>query len=428
MITQKLCPNCFQKGTYLGGRCEKCGYVKEEQLQYALPDDYVLGQHYAVGRVIARDDVMITYLAQDLRTEKIYALREYFPDTWAVRSGDGVHVKLQEGVKQEAFQAGIDVLENEAKIVRALSEETIMAQAGDFMRKNDTAYLLTEYVQGETVEEYITRTGQPIPYPQAGQMIRAVARTIEDLHKLGLLHRGIGPDSIRIMADGSVKIVDFEATRQFVLSEIHGVESVMKAGFAPSEQYAGPDGQGTWTDVYALAAVYYYMITGVKPVSAIERSKGTLLSAANVENKEIPERISDMLKQALAVMYWERIQTMAAFVEALDAAEGTPKLDPYLRLKVGDDMRQWKIEPNRDIRVGRSGDDCEIVVDGDNVSRLHCMIHYDKRKNIFLVKDMSANGTFTARGLIGRGRVAEVAPGDRIYLVSNRYEMYLEVK
>lgn len=175
-------------------------------------------------------------------------------------------------------------------------------------------------------------------------------------------------------------------------------------------------------------AVYYYMITGVKPISAIERSKGTLLSAANVENKDIPERISNMLKQALAVMYWERIQTMPAFVEALDAAEGTPKMDPYLRLKVGDEMRQWKIEPNRDIRVGRSGEDCEIVVDGDNVSRLHCMIHYDKRKNIFLVKDMSANGTFTVRGLIGRGRVAEVVPGERIYLVSNRYEIYLEVK
>ena len=69
-------------------------------------------------------------------------------------------------------------------------------------------------------------------------------------------------------------------------------------------------------------------VTGVKPISAIERSKGTLLSAANVENKDIPERISNMLKQALAVMYWERIQTMPAFVEALDAAEGTPKMDP----------------------------------------------------------------------------------------------------
>lgn len=62
LTTQKLCPNCFQKGTYLGGRCRKCGYVKEDRPQCALPDDYVLGQHYAVGRVITQDDVMITYL------------------------------------------------------------------------------------------------------------------------------------------------------------------------------------------------------------------------------------------------------------------------------------------------------------------------------------------------------------------------------
>ena len=343
MTTQKLCPNCFQKGTYLGGRCEKCGYVKEDRPQCALPDDYVLGQHYAMGRVITQDDVMITYLAQDLRTEKIYALREYFPAAWAVRSGDGIHVKVQEGANAESFQAGMDVLENEAKIIRALSEETILAETGDFLRKNDTAYLLMEYISGETIEEYITRTGEPIPCQQAGQILRSVARTIEDLHKLGLLHRGIGPDSIWILQDGTVKMLDFEATKQYVLSEINGTEAVMKEGFAPSEQYAGPDGQGTWTDVYALAAVYYYMITGVKPISTIERSKGTLLSAANVENKDIPERISNMLKQALAVMYWERIQTMPALVEALDAAEGTPKMDPYLRLKVGDEMRQWKI-------------------------------------------------------------------------------------
>lgn len=65
----------FSKGDIFGGRCEKCGYVKEDRPQCALPDDYVLGQHYAVGRVITQDDVMITYLAQDLRTEKIYALR-----------------------------------------------------------------------------------------------------------------------------------------------------------------------------------------------------------------------------------------------------------------------------------------------------------------------------------------------------------------
>ena len=137
MTTQKLCPNCFQKGTYLGGRCEKCGYVKEDRPQCALPDDYVLGQHYAMGRVITQDDVMITYLAQDLRTEKIYALREYFPAAWAVRSGDGIHVKVQEGANAESFQAGMDVLENEAKIIRALSEETILAETGDFLRKND---------------------------------------------------------------------------------------------------------------------------------------------------------------------------------------------------------------------------------------------------------------------------------------------------
>ena len=90
-----------------------------------------------------------------------------------------------------------------------------------------------EYISGETIEEYITRTGEPIPCQQAGQILRSVARTIEDLHKLGLLHRGIGPDSIWILQDGTVKMLDFEATKQYVLSEINGTDVYKR------QQYGG---------------------------------------------------------------------------------------------------------------------------------------------------------------------------------------------
>lgn len=428
MTTQILCPNCFQKGSYTGGKCTQCGYERGERPEYALPEGYVLAQHYSVGRVVRHDEVMITYLVQDLRTEEIQAVREYFPVKWVKRSGDGIHVKVAVPEKEEAFHYGMEVLENEGKILHSLSEDTIIIKTGDFLKKNDTAYLLCEHVEGENIAGYMKRTGQPFSPQKAGEIIRKMAVTVEDLHKIGLIHRGIGPDSVLLLQDGSVKMIDFEATRQYVRSEMYGLLDNLKEGFAPSEQYAGLEGQGTWTDVYALAATYYYMVSGVIPLSAAKRSQGENLQALNYLVSAVSERVGQMISRAMTVMYWERIQTISGFIDELNKAEGITPPEPYLRLKSGDEVHQWKIEENRDIRIGRSDEECEICVEGENVSRLHCMVHYDGRKNIFLVKDMSANGTFTARGLIGRGRIAEVTPGERIYLVSNRYELYLEVK
>lgn len=406
----------------------QCGYERRERPDYALPEGYVLAQHYSVGKVLRHDEVMITYLVQDLRTEKILALREYFPVKWVKRSGDGIRVKVAVPEKETAFRYGMEVLENEGKILSSLGEDTIIIKTSEVLQKNNTAYLLCEHVDGENIAEYIKRTRQPFSPERAGEIIRKVAVTVEDLHKIGLIHRGIGPDSVLILPDGSAAMIDFEATRQYVRSEMYGLLDSMKEGFAPSEQYAGLDGQGTWTDVYALAATYYYMVSGVIPLSAAKRSQGENLQALHYFVSGVSEQVGQMISRAMTVMYWERIQTIAGFIEELNKAEGVTEPEPYLRLKMGDELHQWKVEENRDIRIGRSEEECEICVDGEDISRLHCMVHYDSRKKMFLVKDQSANGTFTARGLIGRGRVAEVTPGERIYLVSNRYELYLEVK
>lgn len=435
MIQSKICPNCFSQDAYRSEGCRKCGYVQTaERESKALPVGYILKNTYCLGRILGIGGFGITYLGAYMKSgyrTRLCAIKEYYPQEWAIRGENGIDIVPCGWAVEKVFRHGLEIFVNEARILQGLRENQTIVNIEDFFPANNTAYLVMEFVQGETLESYMKKRGQVFSTDQANWIVNNIAEALEMIHSYGLLHRDVSPDNIMMTTNGMPKLIDFGSTRQFVMNEVTEMSVLIKPGFAPLEQYSKNGKQGPWSDVYALASTYYYMVSGKKPLSAVDRCSGEQLETLHEIRSDIPPAISHLISRAMEMDYTKRIHSMREFVRGMLYAQKNPNARikvPYVILNPGKQIRKWKFEPEQSIKIGRSEEECDICIAGTEFSRIHCEIRYDSQKDVFYVMDYSINGTYTVNGLIGKGRHIEVSPGEFIYLVSKENQFYLEVK
>ena len=118
------------------------------------------------------------------------------------------------------------------------------------------------------LSRYLKQSGGTLPENTVLEMIHPVIKSLKDLHEKGIIHRDISPENLLLEKDGSITLVDFGAARNITAesADEYAAKSmtvVLKPGYAPMEQYNSHGNQGPWTDVYALCATMYKMLTGV---------------------------------------------------------------------------------------------------------------------------------------------------------------------
>ncbi len=408
--------------------------MTEQRSSLPLPMGLVLNQTYVLEKILGAGGFGITYLAWDTRytrAEGMCAVKEYFPREWAVRCEDGLRIISRGWKVDRCYRHGLEVYINEAKILRGLHQDETIVDIKDFFLENNTAYLVMEYVRGRTLAEYMAIEQKAFPVWKADEIIRKIAASLAYVHQHGLLHRDVSPDNIMLLDNGAVKLIDFGATRQFVLDETTDMSVVIKPGFAPLEQYSRTGKQGPWTDVYALAATYYYIVSGKKPLAAVDRCAGSKIKPLHQISPQISPEVSRVILQAMEIDYTKRIKSIKQLIDMLERAEkasGMREGTPHVLMKMNNQIRKWKFDSGRSIRIGRSGKECDITVEGSRFSRIHCEVRYDRASGRFIVTDCSVNGTYTEHGLIGKGSSAALRPGESFYLVARENQFFLEVK
>jgi serine/threonine protein kinase len=206
----------------------------------------------------------------------------------------------------------------EARALAKFSGDSGVVGVRAFFFENGTAYIVMDFVEGETLKTYAERAGGKLPAAEVLRLFRPLLTSIDRVHQAGLLHRDISPDNIILKSNGSLALLDFGAARQMSLGGEHSNTINVKHGFAPEEQYRTRGEQGPWTDVYATSATIYRLITGHMPPQALDRlfNEGDLI-LPSVEGIELSEREEKALVHGLAIRAADRTKTMREFADEL---------------------------------------------------------------------------------------------------------------
>ncbi len=316
------CWNCFQEKPN-SGACPFCGYVsenEEEKYPNALHPGSILNGRYIIGRVIGQGGFGITYIAKDYKTGERVAIKEYLPSEFAGRNGNSVQAFSKD--QKENFEYGKEQFLAEAKTLAAFIGDEHIVRIYSFFEENNTAYFAMEYVDGLALDKYMAQQGGRLSVAEANRLLLPLMESLNKVHAKGIVHRDISPDNIIVTKDGSVKLIDFGAARYSTGEKSRSLDVILKHGFAPPEQYMRRGRQGPFTDVYALAATYYYAITGKLVPDAVERMQEDTIMLPRTLGIKISRRQEDALLKALEVNAADRYQNMGEFYREMTQAAG----------------------------------------------------------------------------------------------------------
>ena len=236
----------------------------------SLPVGTRLGEFQITG-LIGVSAFGNVYLAQDYSLGRTVALKEFMPQTLALRQADGLSVGARSARHAEAFSAGLISFINEARLLARFDHPSLV-KVHRFWEANGTAYMAMPFYEGQTLTQTLRDRGTPPTEQWLKELLAPLLDVLQVIHAQDCFHLDIAPDNILLLKDGRPVLLDFGAARH-VISDARNPGGMLKAGYAPIEQYAqdATVRPGAWTDIYALAAVARYAIMGEVPATSIER-------------------------------------------------------------------------------------------------------------------------------------------------------------
>lgn len=245
-----------------------------------LPPGHVI-DGYRFERQLSMGGFSIVYLASDPQ-EQAVAIKEYLPQSLARRS-----VGLVPQVKPEyraAYQSGMMAFYEEGIALAQLRHRNVV-RVLNFLRANDTVYLVMQYEQGRTLHDHIRK--HPGAFSEGfvrGVFLRLLSG-LRAVHAGKLLHLDIKPSNIWLRIDGNPVLIDFGAVRQSLKQSDPELRPVYTPGYAAPEQYGQSpqgEGQGPWTDIYAVGASMYACLSAAAPQPADLRAAEDKLMPASL--------------------------------------------------------------------------------------------------------------------------------------------------
>jgi len=270
------------------------------------------GGKFTVGKVLGQGGFGITYLGGDTSLGRSVAIKEFFPQGC---TRQGTTVCPSGTITVTDYHVARQKFLEEARVLAQFHHRGIVAVYSIF-EENNTAYMVMEFVKGKTLFSLVEARG-PLPEKEVVNYITQAADALNAVHEAKLLHRDIKPENLMVTQDGRVVLVDFGTARAFASGKTRHMTAMLTPGYAPLEQYGQQARFGVFTDLYALGATCYHLLTGQMPVQATDRAAGVELQPPHRLNHKVSQTVSDAVMWAMEMRADRRPQSAQEFIKAL---------------------------------------------------------------------------------------------------------------
>ena len=300
---------------------------------HALPPHSKIDK-YEIYEVLGEGGFGITYRGENTVLHKAVAIKEYLPADQAIREDSTLTVKPRAN-RVDDYKYGLDQFLKEGRHLATFNHPNIV-RVVDFIEANGTAYLVMDFEQGQSLGTYLKQNPGPVSEEKLIQWITDILTGLIEIHQTGLLHRDIKPDNIylREKTDEAL-LIDFGASRYALGAQTQSITAIATQGYAPPEQYTSQGNQGPYTDIYALGAVMYQLVTGRKPLDSTDRSHqifntGTesFKPALVIGKGEASDWLLKLIDQMLQLRTMDRPQNCEQVLKAIQNKEPVKMDDP----------------------------------------------------------------------------------------------------
>ena len=321
--TDRLCLGCMNDNGE-ADICPICGYdVKTKNPKDALPTKFWINDRYLVGKAVSSNGEAITYIGWDNAEDSIVTIKEYFPIGCAHRNPDKT-VAIDEDNKYSFNEGLMSFIEiNKTLMMNPLA--CILPVSAVF-EENGTVYAIQPYVSAITLREFLTKNGGTLEWEQAKLLFMPLIDDLSKINELGILHRGISPETVLVGRDGKLYLTGF-AIKGLRTAE-GDISAQMYSGYSAIEQYGVEDfNEGKYTDVYGICATLFRTLIGAVPPEATARLSNDSMTIPARFAESIPRNVLSALANGLQVKPSDRTENAELLKGALsvtDTSEVTP--------------------------------------------------------------------------------------------------------
>ena len=343
MEATRLCPYCLQPLPGAAQSCPHCGKsFAGRNPGGTLPVGTVLAGRYTVGEMLSIDGEGILYRGAENLGRFRVTIKEYLPITLTAERTAESTLRPKTGSEVLFKTTRMDFADLYRSIQRITPANGLEAVL-DVVEANNSVYAILENLGGTPLDQWLENHPGTIRPDDACTMLQPVFEGVAAMHKIGLVHRGICPENIRVMENDRCRLAGYATVGLRTAGS--GLHEQLYEGYSAPEQYSTAEFEGRYTDEYSLAAVFYRMVCGQAPVPAAQRMVADSNPRAKSVNGSLPLYVSQVLQLGLRLRPMERIQTVPQLYQALSSKEYTAEMTRTMKPETP--VRTAQPEPER---------------------------------------------------------------------------------